>query len=272
MRYVYAATLILLAALSSCASDDVVTIVEPPAPPPPVLLKDVVASSLPSPFYHFEYDARGRVSSASFASGLRMYDVTYSDDRISEVTNNVVVNHDRLQYTYDDAGRASAVKYVNASGVFTVVFFTYDGPRLTGLERDRRVDAGFIVDKTMTLSYYADGNLRELIEHHPVIDGVQDETTTVDRFENYDSGINVDAFALIHDEFFDHLILLPGVQLQKGNPGRVTRTGDGLNFVAEFNYNYDAMNRPTMKSGSVTVLNGADAGRTFAISSLFSYY
>jgi len=272
MRYVSAATLILLATLSSCGSDDAVTITEPPDPSPPVLLKDVVASSLPSPFYHFEYDGRGRVSLASFASGLRMYDVAYSNDRISEVTNNVVVNHDRLQYTYDDAGRVSAVKYVNSSGVFTVVFFTYDGPRLTGLERDRRVDAGFIVDKTMILSYYADGNLRELIEHRPAIDGEQDETTTVDRFENYDTAINVDAFALIHDEFFDHLILLPGVQLQKGNPARVTRAGDGLNFVVEFSYSYDAMNRPLMKSGALTVLNGPDADRTFAISSLFSYY
>jgi hypothetical protein len=124
----------------------------------------------------------------------------------------------------------------------------------------------------MILSYYADGNLRELIEHRPAIDGEQDETTTVDRFENYDTAINVDAFALIHDEFFDHLILLPGVQLQKGNPARVTRTGDGLNFVVEFSYSYDAMSRPLMKSGALTVLNGTDAGRTYAISSLFSYY
>jgi hypothetical protein len=272
MRYARAVTLILLAALSGCGSDETVPITEPPDPSPPVLLKDVVASSLPSPFYHFEYDTRGRVTSASFASGLRMYDVAYSDDRISEVTNNVIVNHDRLQYTYDDAGRVSAVKYVNSSGVFTVVFFSYDGSRLAGLERDRRVDAGFIIDKTMTLSYYADGNLRELVEHRPAIDGQQDETTTIDRFENYDAGINVDAFTLIHDEFFDHLILLPGVQLQKGNPGRVTHTGDGLNFVVDFTYNYDAMNRPLVKNGSVTILNGSDAGRRTSISTLFSYY
>jgi len=34
------------------------------------------------------------------------------------------------------------------------------------------------------------------------------------------SNINVDGFSLIHDEFNDHLILLPDVQLQKGNPAR----------------------------------------------------
>src|SRR5262245_7297838 len=147
MRYVYAVTLILLATLFGCGSADAVPVTEPPVPSSPVLLKDVVASSLPSPFYHVEYDTQGRVTLASFASGLRMYDITYSDDRISEMTNNVIVNHDRLQYTYDDAGHVSAVKYVDAGGVFTVVFFTYDGSRLTGLERDRRVGSGFIVEK-----------------------------------------------------------------------------------------------------------------------------
>jgi hypothetical protein len=46
--------------------------------------------------------------------------------------------------------------------------------------------------------------------------------TTVDLFEQYDNKVNVDGFSLIHDDFFDHLVLLPGVQLQKGNPGRQT--------------------------------------------------
>src|SRR5678810_1135672 len=127
--------------------------------------------------------------------------------------NNILVNHDRLQYFYDDAGRVSEVRYVdpNAS-VFTVVFLSYDGQQLTGLERDRRVEGGFIVDKRMSLSYYADGNLQELTEQLRSPDG--SETTTVDHFERYDDKTNVDGFSLIHDEFFDHLVLLPQVQLQ----------------------------------------------------------
>ena len=119
--------------------------------------------------------------------------------------NNVVVNRDRLEYVYDDAGRVSAIRYVDASGVvFTTLSFSYDGQKLTEIERDRRVEGGFIIDKTMAFSYHADGNLLEMTEHRPAIEGHLDETTTVDRFEQYDDKINVDGFSLIHDDFFDH--------------------------------------------------------------------
>src|SRR5262245_53000991 len=78
----------------------------PPAPPPTatVLLKDIVIPELPSPYYHFDYDATGRVSNVSFASELTKYDVAYDGDRIKELQNNILVNHDRLVYAYDDAG------------------------------------------------------------------------------------------------------------------------------------------------------------------------
>lgn len=274
MRIRYSWRVLVLAALAACNGDPRgYPPTSPPPPAPPVLLQDIVIPSLPSPYYHFEYDADGRVTLASFASGLRQYDVRYTDGRISELQNNAVLNGDRLQYTYDDAGRVVAVKYVNASGVvFTTLFLTYEGPRLTKLERDRRVDGGFIIDKTMTLTYYADGNVQEITEHHPQVVGEQDETTTVDRFEQYDDKINVDGFSLIHDEFFDHLVLLPGVHLQVGNPARQTHTGDGVNYTVGYSYSYDDKNRPRSKSGSVTFLNGPDTGKQFQTSSIFSYY
>ena len=124
----------------------------------------------------------------------------------------------------------------------------------------------------MSLSYYPDGNLRELTEHRPAIEGQQDETTTVDRFEQYDDKTNVDGFSLIHDEFFDHKVLLPGVQLQKGNPARQTHTGAGVNYSVDFSYTYDDRNRPLMKAGALTFLNGSDAGKTFETSAVFSYF
>ena len=64
-------------------------------------------------------------------------------------------------------------------------------------------------------------------EHRPAITGLQDEQGSVVRFEQYDSGINVDGFDQIHDDFFDHLVLLPGVQLQQSNPGRETLSSGG---------------------------------------------
>jgi len=267
---------LLLAIVSACNGDTGTTEPAPPPPPPPpplpaVLLRDIVIPNLPSPFYHFEYDATGRVVFASYASDLFRYDVRYNDGRISEMQNNIFVNHDRLQYVYDDAGRVASVRYVNESGVvFVALFLSYEGQQLTGLERDRRVEGGFIVDKRMSLSYYADGNLKELTEHLRSPDGT--ETTTVDRFEQYDDKTNVDGFSLIHDEFFDHFVLLPQVQLQKGNPARQVHSGDGINFSVDYSYVYDDRSRPLSKNGDLTMLNGSDAGRRFQIRSMFTYY
>ena len=131
---------------------------------------------------------------------------------------------------------------------------------------------GLIIDKTMSMTYDAAGNLQDLTEHRPAMAGLQDEETGVVHFEQYDSGINVDGFGLIHDDFFDHLVLLPAVQLQKSNPGRETRTGDGLNYVVDYTYVYDAQNRPLSKTGALTITNGSDAGRQIQTSSVFTYY
>ncbi|MGZ3464609.1 MAG: hypothetical protein ACXU9S_16015 [Gemmatimonadaceae bacterium] len=263
-------TMIAVAGLSACGSDAGIT---NPPPPTSVLLKDIVISRLPSPYYHFDYDGQGKVSSVSFASGLTKYDVTYASGRISQMQNNTTVNHDRLVYVYDDAGRVAAVKETDENDViFVVLFFTYTGDKLTGLERDRRVTGGYIIDKTMSFSYSADGNLLELTEHLPAIDGVQTEATITDRYEQYDSGINVDGFGLIHDEFFDHLVLLPAVQLQRSNPRRVTRTGDSDNFTVDYTYTYDANNRPLTTSGDLAFTTGPSAGQHFQVGSAFSYY
>jgi hypothetical protein len=261
-------TMIAVAGLSSCSGD-----VTAPLLSTSVLLKDIVISRLPSPYYHFDYDGQGKVSSVSFASGLTKYDVTYAAGRISQMQNNTTVNHDRLVYVYDDAGRVAAIKETDENDVvFVVLFFTYTGDKLTGLERDRRVTGGYIIDKTMSFSYSADGNLLELTEHLPAIDGVQADATITDRFEQYDSGINVDGFSLIHDEFFDHLVLLPAVQLQKSNPRRVTRTGDSDNFTVDYTYTYDARNRPLTTSGDLAFTTGPSAGQHFQVGSVFSYY
>ena len=264
-------TVIAALTLASCSSDRSVT--APPPPPVPVLLKDIVIDRLPSPYYHFDYDANSRPSGISFASSLNSYDLVYDGDRISEMRTTNLVNQDRLVYVYDDGGRVVSVKYTDANGVvFTVLFFRYNGQQLTDLERDLRVTGGFVIDKTISFSYYPDGNLLEFTEHRPALEGLQPEATTVDRFERYDDGINVDAFSLIHDDFFDHLVLLPGVQLQKGNPAHVIHTGDGDNYTVDYTYTYDSRNRPLTRSGDLAFLTGQNAGQHFQLSATFSYY
>ena len=154
MRSRYSRLFIVAAGLLACTDAPQTTAPLPPVPPaPPVLLRDIVIPNLPSPYYHFEYDTEGRVNAASFASGLRMYDVIYNGGRITEMRNNVIVNHDRLEYVYDDAGRVSAIRYVDGNGVvYTALFFSYAGQRLTAMERDRRVDGGLIIDKTISFA------------------------------------------------------------------------------------------------------------------------
>ena len=242
-------------------------------PPPAVLLRDIVIPHLPSPYYHFEYDPTGRVTAASFASGFTMYQVIYQGDQISELRNNTLGNQDRLVYVYNSVGRLIGINYVRPdNAVFTRLSLSYAGDKLTALRRFRLIGGAFLLDKAMAFSYYPDGNLEQLIEIHPEIAGFQLETTTFDRFEQYDDKINVDGFGLLHDEFFDHLVLLPGVQLQKGNPGRVTHTGDGTNYRVDNIYRYDDLDRPLSSTGDFVYLNGPDAGRHFQTGSVFTYY
>jgi len=263
----------LLAAVSACGSDRAPVTAPVPDPMPTVQLKDVVVPHLPEPYYHFEYDATGRMTAVSFASDLTMYTLSYTDGRLSELRNNILVNHDRLVYSYDGAGNVILVDYTDSLGkIFTQVRFTYNGARLIGVERKRTTASGFIVDRTLAMAYGADGNLSSLTEHYAAIAGVQDAATFTDTFENYDTGINVDGFGLLHDEFFDHLVLLPRVQLQKGNPARVTRTGDGVNYRVDYAYTYDGLNRPREKTGTLTMTNGPTAGQQFPVSSFFTYY
>ena len=116
-----------------------------PLPVAAVLLKDVVLSNLPSPYYHFEYDTKGKVSFVSFASDFNRYNVIYRQSKISEMKNNILVNKDRLKYLYDSAGRVSTVKYTDSTGVvYARVNFTYNGQKLIKVKRERKSEAGFI--------------------------------------------------------------------------------------------------------------------------------
>lgn len=240
--------------------------------PSPVFLKDVAVTSLPSPYYHFEYDSAGRITRLSFASDFLVYEVRYQNGRIAGLQSNNLGNTDRLQYIYDGAGRVDTVNYVDSTGtVFARVRLTYDGGRLSRLDREKNLEAGFTIDKTMSFSYYADGNLEEIVDHRPAING-QAATTTVDRFEQYDHNVNVDAFGLLHNDFFDHVVLLPNVQLQKGNPAREFFTGGSEDYRFDYTYTYDERQRPLTKGGTATILTGSDSGRVIPLSTVFSYY
>ena len=68
-------------------------------------------------------------------------------------------------------------------------------------------------------------------------------------------------------------MLLPGVVIQKNNPGRETRTGDGLTYVVDYTYAYDTDGKhPLSKSGDLVITGGGTVGQHIPISSVFTYY
>lgn len=239
---------------------------------PPVLFKDMVVSNLPSPYYHFEYAPGGQITRVSFASGFLVYGVQYQGGRIAELRDSALGNFDRLRYVYDAAGRVDTVNYVTPTDqIVGRVRLTYSGEQLVELDRERDYGSGLVLDKTMTFSYYADGNLEDIVDHRPAVNGAP-EGTTVDHFEQYDDNVNVDAFALIHNDFFDHVVLLPDVVLQKGNAARETFTTGNVNYRFDYTYTYDGLKRPLSKGGTATILSGPDSGRVIPLSTTYSYY
>lgn len=258
--------------LFSCKKENPTTDPPPPPLPPSVLIKDVIINNLPSPFYHFEYDVTGRAIFVSYASDLTRYDVIYKEDKISEMRNNTLLNKDRLQYFYDNAGKVNMVKYADSTGlVNTIIDLSYEGQKLIKLERRKKTGADFIPDKTITMIYHPDGNLFYLSVHRPAI-GTQSESLIIYRYEQYDNKINAEGFSLLHDEFFDHFVFLPEVQLQKNNPGKETRMGDGNNYVVDYTYTYDGRGAPLAKSGDFVFTNGPYKGQRTLLSSAYTYY
>jgi len=257
--------------LLSCKKDKIGSGPLSPAPPP-LLLKDIVVPHLPSPYYHFEYDSSGKLVFVSFASDYSRYHVAYDGARMIEMRNDILVNKDRLEYIYDGSGRLETVIYTDSTAnAYARVDFIYDGQRIAKIQRQKKFGADFTIDKTMTMTYHPDGNLFELTYHYLPVNGMTESVYT-DRFELYDNKINVDRLDLIHNEFFDHLIILPGIQLQKNNPGKETRTGDAENYVVDYTYSYNDRGQPLNRTGSLLFLTGSNTGQRFQVNSIYSYY
>ena len=280
MRHVFR-VLFLVTAMGCVTGPDLTHPPPPPATPPPspvrpplsiadVQLSEIVIPNLPSPHYRFEYDSSGRIRHAAFASNVRTYDIEYEGNRIAGITSTRFPV-ERLAYSYNVDGEASLITYSDAAGVVYVrVHLAYAGTRLVGLKRERLIGGTFRAEKRLSFEYDPAGNLEELTDERLPVGGLT-ASTVVDHFEGYDKGTNVDGFSLIHTESADHLILLPGVRFQLGNPARVTRSGSGLNYHIDYTYTYDDKGRPLTKHGDVTVLGGANDGQRFQTSAAFSY-
>jgi hypothetical protein len=276
MRFGTALGIMALAAVVvSCTKEHAPHMPPSVGQPKKVLLKDITIPNLPSPYYHFAYNPDSTVTLVDFASGFSMYNVVYSGGKISEMRNNIIVNHDTLRYVYDNTGKLAMLKFINvANAIYRVVFLTYDGDQVKKIEWDHKVDnVGYLIDRTLTFTYYSDGNVATIAEHRPVQDS-SPEFNSTRQFEQYDDKINVDDFSLTHDAFHDHLFLFQGFHLQKNNPGKeIFSAGPGMiAYTVNYTYTYNSDHTPALKTGDLLFTAGADSGKRFQTSTAYTYY
>jgi hypothetical protein len=263
--------------LISCKKYHLPAHIDPGIPAIPmkhVLLKDIMVPGVPSPHYHFEYNADSLVTRAEFESQYTMYDVLYSGGRISEMRNNIIINHDTLRYSYDNVGKVTLIKFIDKNDViYRHAFFTYNGSLIKEIKCDRKQsDGNFFTDRILTFSFYTDGNVKTITDHQPPSPGI-DDYVSVKTFENYDDKINVDDFSLIHNGIHDHLFLLQGFRVQRNNPGKETLSVNGVDFATmNYTYTYNSDHTPSNKGGSLQYLSGQYKGQIFQTNTYFTYY
>jgi hypothetical protein len=235
------------------------------------LLKDVKINTIPEPWYHFDYNTDKKVIAVTSQSSLDTLHVFYDGDRIRELRNDVTGNHDTLRYTYDNSGHVSMITVIGA-GNFSLrhIFFTYAGQQLKEITWDYKEGNGFITDRQLSYTYYPDGNVKQFTDHYPPLNG-QPEVTYSTLFEQYDDKVNTDGFSRMLF-YNDHFFILPGIVIQKNNPGKETRTGDATHYIIDWSYQYRNDGIPTEKTGNVRFLTGPEAGKTFVTKHAFTYY
>jgi YD repeat-containing protein len=268
--------LFICSTILSCKKDQV----KPPVQPPGeagrhVLLKDIVIPTQAAPYYHFEYNTDSLVTKVNFASNLTMYDVFYSGDRIAEMRDNILVDHDTLRYVYNAAGKLSEIDFINeANVIYRHAFFTCDGQLVTKVSWDRRQqDGSFFTDRILTFTYHPDGNVKTITEHRPPPEANVEDYISVRTLEQYDDKVNVDDFTFLHDGIHDHLLLLQGFRLQKNNPTKETLKVNGADFyTVDYSYTYNADATPANKTGDFRYLSGQYAGKRFTTNTFYTYY
>ena len=77
---------------------------------------------------------------------------------------------------------------------------------------------------------------------------------------------------LLHGDFFDNLVLLPTVLLQKGNPATETVTTSTQVRVTTNFFVFNSEKRPLAKVSELTVVSGPNAGSKATSQTFYSYY
>lgn len=275
-KYFIPLMLLLFFAAVSCKKDHDSS---PPIPQQPIptsddsrsiLLKEVVAQSLPNPYFHFTYNSQRFVTQINFASGFTIYNVEYENKRVKKMTN--IQNANSILYTYTNNQVSEINEFSGRTGnkIFMYRFSYSPGNQLAEVhwfEFSNSTNGKLF--KKAVLTYQADSNLSS-IEHYYNLSGSQLVLVKTDRFSNYDDKTNVDDFYLLKD-FFDTYLFLPQVKLQKNNALKQQITGTQNDYDISYTYEYQN-NLPVRKTGMMTQTRGTDTGKTLQITNQFNYY
>ncbi|ULQ51992.1 hypothetical protein [Flavihumibacter fluvii] len=236
-----------------------------------ILLKDIVRNRLPSPFYHFSYSDDSVVSEISFANNMDVYRLHYENKRLDQMLN--IKNGNRLEYTYTGDRVSMITEFTGRTGFkrYECYFDYIPDNLLAQVQWFRFIDNGTVRKpyRKLMFTYYADGNLAGTDDFFAAANGEMQWHTHI-QYKDYDDGINVDDFTLVKN-FFEPLLFLPAIKLQKNNAATEILTTIKNDFIITYHYQY-LNGLPVSQEGTMTQTRGLDSGKSSNFTSSFSYY
>ncbi|RYY98432.1 MAG: hypothetical protein EOO11_08035 [Chitinophagaceae bacterium] len=234
-----------------------------------VLLKEITASGLPGPLYRFSYDTAGYATALDYAAGFHKYRIDYSNRRVTQMTNTQ--SGDVLRYDYRN-GQVTAIRHFDSTGrrAWTYGFRYNPGGQLQELRwyRCGPGAADSLLERQVALAWGADGNLASWTDTLRVNGLMTPGNTTV--YSDYDNGVNVDDFYLFRS-FFEEVLYLPGVRLQRNNPRSIRILGSINDYAIDHTYSY-AQGLPVLKTGRMRQTRGGNPGQEISLRTSYSYY
>jgi hypothetical protein len=237
-----------------------------------VKLKEIIVSSLPSPYYHFTYNNEGYVMTINYASDLFQYTLQYQNNRVKSMVN--AVNQDSLVYRYTNKKITAIDTYSGMSDEriahhdlaydlkgHLIKLWWYVIPHPNG---------DSLLERVVEIQYNAAGNI-DRYNNHFMDENGELSITVHYAFEDYDDNINVEDFGLLKS-FFEDLIYLPSVKLQKNNPRKLRISSSENEFEITYNFTYNDKKLPVEKQTTTKQIRGSNAGRVTTSTTTYSYY
>jgi hypothetical protein len=236
-----------------------------------VLLKDIEMQGLPSPYFHFEYDALHYITNISFGSDFLKYHVEYENKRVKSLTNTIT--NTSLHYSYKK-GQVSNIDEFSGSTGRLVISYRLDYNENNQLTQvlwyQYSVNGEVFPYKKAELSYHTDGNLKSVNWYTTSSSGPLIWSSKTE-FTNYDNNTNVDDLILLKTfYYFDDYLFLPHVRLQKNNPLKEYITTPTTEYDVSYTYKYQ--NGLPAARTAVTTTKGGNGQGPIQYTDRYSYY